>query len=346
MKRALLLILLLLPASLYAAPSTNRDVLLTRDGTLYSIDSAFNENQTRGNSSLSYLTLSIQDGDHTTTIPVPATLTGGNNWHPKLAFDSESKTLFVLWLRAGNSLVATNELVFCSYQKGRWNDVAAIDDAPYEGRSNFSVGVTRKLEETDDRLQTKIVPGLTLHVAWWSESGRGDAAQYAMLTVENGNVVDTNKRPLMDLVDSRLDIANNVAEDNLELFRHPTVFESANHETVDVVFGDVYTNKFHRITIRTGTMRPDAHARVRIPIGVRDRNFGGPAKSLAIKSAANVSAVPAGEDGVAFYFTDGSAMKYVMYRGEEWSGLKSVTLNEKLSVDAAAEAIRRMASAD
>ena len=337
MKRLLILLLLLVPGLAFAA-NADRDVLLASNGKLYSIESTENAAATSNGAAMRFLTLTVQDENDTETILVPASLTAGNHWRPKLAYDSDTQTLFVFWLRSANSMLASSDLVFASYHDEEWTAAKALDDTPFSGRSNFSVAATRKIEVTTDN-NTRLVPGLTLHLTWWSESGRGEAAQYAMLTVENGEVVDLYKRPLMDFVDSRLGIAATPAQDNLEIFRYPTVFESPTNDTVDVVFGDIPTNKFHRLTLKPVLKNLSPNARIRIPINVKDHGFNGPGKLG--KAAVNVTTMTA-DDAVIFYYVDGNSMRYLVNRDGVWLPSRTVKLTDKVTLDTAVTALRKM----
>ena len=342
MKHLLLVFALLLPASVFAAPA-DRDVLLTPSGTLYSIEAATNHRKSPTNVSTRYLALTAQNSDAQSTIAVPASVTGGNHRRPKLAYDAETATLFVFWLRSQNSVLATSDLVFCALRNGVWTEPIIVDDAPYRNRSNFSIAVTRKAE-MNEQLSIVQVAALTLHLVWWDESGAGNAAYYATVGIEDGSVIDMQVRPLSDLVDSRFEMADAAAPESLELFRHPTVVEAASQDSVEIIFGDVATNRFHRTTVKTFLTRPQPNLRVRIPINVKDRGFRGPARGLSTGDGGNISAVTAGEDGAIFYAEEQGVVKYITYRNNAWSGTQSIVLGENLTAESAVSALRRMAA--
>ena len=98
MKRLLLAaVLALLPAAL-VADVADRDVLLTPDGTLYTIQSVANGDANR------YLALTtVQDNKSSVSI-IPETKTAGANWRPALTYDAETKTLFAFWIYTSNGL--------------------------------------------------------------------------------------------------------------------------------------------------------------------------------------------------------------------------------------------------
>ena len=146
----------------------------------------------------------------------------------------------------------------------------SIDNAAYHFRQNLRIGITSRVESisADDGSPTS-VPGLTVHAIWWDQTGMGESARYAMLTIEKGTVTDVAIRELSDFVPPTSDdkiFPVNVAL-NREILRHPALFESPDHKSVDVVFGDWNLNSFSRVTVKP---RTSADGRLRVPVGVRD----------------------------------------------------------------------------
>ena len=101
MKRALTSIALLLLA-LPALADINvreRDVLLTGDGVVYTVEAVHDSDVAEGRSSR-YLRMFIQQGNERTSAEIPAAQYGGLHGQPALAYDSLSETLFVFWQAA------------------------------------------------------------------------------------------------------------------------------------------------------------------------------------------------------------------------------------------------------
>ncbi len=337
MKRLLLVVALLVAPALFGQ-RTDRSVLLAPNGTLYTIESQRNDSSSDIQSTR-YLSLTIQNGQNIIHTNVPASVTGGNNWQPELAYDAESSTLLVFWLRSQNSILATNELVFCTFQNGRWNAAASVDDVPYHFRYNLVVGVTRTVESTDDNGVTRQIPGLTVHAAWWDDSVTDQLARYAMLTVENGLVTDVYRRDLTDFTNTGYPRQFDLDPDSQEILRHPVVFESVDHDTVDVVFGDMRTNTIHRLTLK-----PVVQTRVRIPIGIRDTSYPAPKhRSLGDTSVSAISTPP---DRLVYYFTNGKAVSYLMFQNGAWSDEKTITITDQVSAETAVAALRRLVRGD
>ena len=338
MKRALLILALLVAPVLLHAQSPDRAILLAPNGTVYTVDSTLNEGAGSITSSR-YLTLTIQNGTSILKTNVPASLTGGNNWQPELAFDSDSDTLFVFWLHSQNTILGANELLFSSYQNGKWNAPSSIDDVPYHFRYNLRVGMTRSVQAQDDGGGARQVPGLTVHVAWWDESSVGEVCRYAMLTVEKGVVTAVYRRDLPDFINNAYMRSFELGNDDRELLRHPIVFESPDHDTVDIVFGDMQTNTIHRLTLK-----PVLDSRVRIPIGVRDGGF--PAPHHKLTSDAKLSAIATPYDRLVFYYIANGAVKYLQFEDGSWQREKTITLTDAVSAEAAVSALRRMVRGD
>jgi hypothetical protein len=337
MRRLLIALTLVLLAAPLLAQS-DRAVLLTSDGTLYSVDTL--ENDGTGSSlSNRYLVLTTVTSRGTTKTPVPATLTGGHNWQPALAYDDDSQTLFVLWLRSTNSLLATNELVFCSYQGGKWNGTSPVENVPYHFRYNLRVGVTRTIELSDGETVNQVA-GLSVHVAWWSESGSAEGARYAMLSVEKGNVTDVYVRPLEEMIERSYLKVFPANANTRSFMRHPAVFESPNRDTIDVVFGDTATNTMHRITLK-----PVSNHRVRIPIGIRDASYPVPQMTLGNDANTSINIVPSTLDRLVFYATERGSLKYLIFEGGRWTKVQSIALTD-VSASEAVAALRKMVNGD
>ncbi|HSP17383.1 MAG TPA: hypothetical protein VLV78_21750 [Thermoanaerobaculia bacterium] len=338
MKRLLLIVALLVSPVALFAQAADRDILLTSNGTLYTIESRQNDAPDVIDSPR-YLALTIQNGQNVIKTNVPASITGGNNWEPALAFDSESNTLFVFWLHSPNTILGANELLFCPFQNGKWGTPTSVEDVPYHFRYNLRVGVTRSVQVTDSTGTSKQIPGLTVHAAWWDDSAASEGARYAMLTIDKGIVTDIARRDLIDFINTANLGIFSLDDASKEILRHPIVFESSGHDTIDVVFGDMLTNTMHRLTLK-----PVLQSRVRIPIGVRDTSY--PAPRQRITADAHLGGVASSPSSLALYYMGNGQVRYLTYENGAWSGEKTITLTNEVSADAAVAAIRRMVSGD
>jgi hypothetical protein len=339
----LTLLLAIVPVLASAQTTADRDVLLTPDGTLYTIESVFaTDGDTIQTASSRYLLLTVQQGAHGTTMLVPGSVRAGLHYNPTLAYDADSSTLFMFWESAVNTTLNGTSLEFCSYQNGKWSDTTELDAARWRLRHNLRIEVTHKTEDRDTEGHP-LFNELTVHAIWWEESGYGEWARYAMLTIDKGNVAHIQIHDLSDFVDARTATTYPTgAAYNVEVLRHPYVFESSTHDTVDVVFGDVTTHGMHRVTIR-----PVVDSRVRIPVGVRDHGFISPSfNGLSTSSPADLSIIAADRDRLVMYATTASQVSYAMLKDDAWTASRTITLTDKVNANVAVNAIRKMLGAD
>jgi len=334
MKRLLIAVALMILSLAAFGQSMDRDVLLTSDGTLYTVDSYFTKAEDSQIYSTRYLVLTTQKDGQSNTETIPATLVGGSHVEPALAYDSDSKTLFVFW---ENARVLSSDLLFTTYQNGTWGKVTSLDPVDWDLRRGLRIALTRKTQDTA-KDGTKIsIPEITVHAVWWEAGRETEWARYAMITLDHGGVAQITVRNLSGLL-SAVDPSLDTPSDR-EILRHPAVFESSTHDTVDVVFGDTHTDKMHRITLT-----PVVQGRIRIPIG-KDHTV--PTPNAAISSMpTTVGAISTNGDNIAYYFASDNSVKYLLYTNGAWSDLRSMTLSDRLTSDAAVNALRRMLSSE
>jgi hypothetical protein len=94
----------------------------------------------------------------------------------------------------------------------------------------------------------------------------------------------------------------------------------------------------HRITLR-----PTINGRIHIPIP-RGREL--PSPTASVNAVGSVGSVSTGPDDLAYYYSTGDALKYVILKDGAWSKVLSIPINEKLSSDGAVNALRRMLSSN
>jgi hypothetical protein len=337
MKTRMLLALaaLLFPLMAFADAATDRDVILAFDGTLYTAESVAPETSPYAR----ILMLTVQNGDQRTQVQVPASLSGGSNIHPTLAYDSGSNTLFIFWESATSSGLSS-ELRFCSYQNGRWGTPKSLDPVALTLRQNLRIGVTTKTEKTDADGTVTLIPEVNVHAVWWQDDGARKIARYAMLTIAEGDVKSVYISDASDFMASRPTGPAAETPANADLIRYPAVLESAAHETVDIVFGDLTTTAMHRVTIKPIAV---TDGRLRIPIGRGDTGL--PVVRAIVNGAQTaVSAISTGPDNLAFYFGTEDAVKYFVLKGGKWSS-QSIALGT-VTRDTAVDALRRMLSSE
>jgi hypothetical protein len=338
-KKLLILALALAPLAAFGNV-TDRDVVLADDGTVYTVESAFAKDVPGlHTSSERVLTFTVQNGTNATTSVIPATLTGG--WHvfPALAYDAQSRTLFVFWESARNNFNNT-ELLVAAYQNGTWDNATSLDSAHLAARQNLHIALTHSTEQNNPDGTVTQLPEITVHAVWWEDNGAAEWGRYAMITVDKGAVIAIDVEDLSKFASASATDPQPSVEAAREILRHPAIAETRKHDSVDIVFGDM-----NAATLRRTNVRPTIQGRLRVPIG-----RGGsllPAPIAAIATATPVNTILT-DDSVAFYYDDAKAantIDYLAFRNGTWSPVRSIALTDKLSHDAAVSALQRLITA-
>jgi hypothetical protein len=332
MKRLLLGIALIMASA--AAFGQGREVLLTPDGTLYTVEVVSNE--TAAGTVLS-LPVTIKQGKTVTTTVVPESLSGVNI-EPALAYDSDSQTLFVFWLRQPPNSSA-NELNLATYQNGKWQPAMAFDSRPgiFQARFNLRIGVTHRVAQLQTDGTFLDVQALLVHAVWWEyNSVEGEAARYSLIPIEKGIAGTPDTHALGDFVNAQTP-AQLSPNFNYDLLRHPSLVQGSAADSIDVVFGDIQANVLNRITLK-----PVADAHIHIPVGVRGGNPINVPKAFSNDWTGDVTTLDGRDGRMVFANTMPNGVAYMMYAKGQWSPLNTIAIDEKISVDAAMAAVSRM----
>lgn len=320
--RVFLLLLVLFASPLFA--EVNRDVLLTEDGTLFSVESQPD----------STLVLTIQQGEKSVTKPVPTSLLGGKHFQPSLAYDPSTRTLFLFWELQPNRMGSS--LLVCSYRNDQWSPTRTIEGGGFQYPRNLRIAVTTATT-SGDRTENRFL----LHLIWWEENSDGEFARYTSLATRNG-VVDQSL-PAMNLVDllGNATVGSpSTASITLdrEFLRHPAIFENPSHDSVDVVFADFDATTMHRMTlkpvIQNGVLVP--------PIGVTKRQIGLPLLPTMDGSLTFLSS--SSSESLAVYFAVGDSMSYMLYKNSTWTPVQKLTISEELPLGTGIQALKRLLS--
>lgn len=341
MIRQLLCVLLLLAAPAAMASGTRQQsTLLTPAGTLYTLESDFSFNYEVETSGQRILKLITQQNGETTEEFMPFTLLGG--WHgtPSIAFDEETDTLFAFWEHS-RSLVSS-ELLIASYHDGVWSEPVSINSTSYRLRTNLKIATSRFSQGEDEEGNPVLVPSLVVHAIYWEQSGDEESAHYAMIPVREGRLVNIEQRQLITWALSQgnplpIDIP---ADYDLEVFRHPSIFESTDGASVEVIFADLYRTRFHRVTIRP--IR--GNGVLDVPDGIWRGEINPPRPELAINGAAT-SMIVSGNT-VAFYSRNEAELRYQLYRNGQWQDVRIITATPSISTSTALDALTRLVTTE
>ncbi len=345
LNRILLVAVLSLASFGAVAEVADRDILLTSEGTLFTIESVWSEDfEDLETSSDRLLQLTVQNGDELESMFVPASLDGGLHTNAALAWDEDSRTLFVFWQKTPNPRV-TSELLFASWRDGSWSQPSVVENGSLHLRSNLRIATSSFYQEPGENESLIRRAGLIIHAVWWNETGFGEGAGYAMLDLDKGMVRSIVTTNLVDILGNNRKPEDQVIlpeEYDRTLFRHPAIFETTSRDGVDLVFADALTNRFHKVAVKP----VKGHGVLQPPVGIWGGNFG-PPKSF-VREASNkapITVIPGVDrDKFIFYYTGVDSLEYLMVDGSTWSARRSVALNERVSAEAGVAALRRLIS--
>ncbi len=332
MKKLLfLLALLVLPLTAAAEVS---DMLLSNSGAFYTVASEKPADADASEAS-EHLVLTELRGDQTIREIVPATTIRGDHRNALLGYDSDSGTLFVFWIRHFGFVY--NQLLFSSRDSlGNWSEATAFG-SPYSFPKNLRIAITRKVLDAEDE---RAHNALTVHAAWWefdAELG-AESPQYRMLPIQDGRVMDSSGLDLSAFVDRTVIGPEDV---DASVLKHPMLSSSPQQDSVLLVFGDPSTRTFTKVRI-TPYRNVRADGRLRVPVGKAEGGFKAP--SFSVSANSRLEGIFGTETPAAFYTVTGDALRYVLLDGidGQWSETRTVTLDEKITSNAAVDALRRM----
>jgi len=335
MKRLLLVLALVFVPLAMFADAVDRDVLLTPDGTLFTVESVLNDGSAPSNVKF-FLRATVQPTNESAqTINIPDSLTAGVHAHPSLAWDSDSKTLFVFWLKMPNP--TSSELLLSSYHEGTWQPAVSVGNSTYHLVSNLSIRTSHRIAE---------IP-LMVHAVWWEDTGDSESARYGLFVIDKGAVSTTYLDDLTNLLyidpsgNPTVQLPQTYSVDpnfNREILRHPALIDTGADDSIDVLFGDVRTNSFNRVSLK-----PIIQGRIHIPIGHQPGPRVPAPKSFTNPWTGPIDTIVSRDGSMLFYNTTRTAVNYLVYSsGGAWASVKSIALSDKLSADAAVAALQRM----
>jgi hypothetical protein len=333
MKKLAVLVLLVLVAAPLSAANEISDMLLSSTGTLYTISSE-KPAADSASQATEYLVLTERRGEETKREIVKPSDVRGTHLNSLLGYDAESGTLFVFWIQHFGFLY--NQLLFATRDSnGNWSEASTFG-SPYNYRENLRIAVTRKVADPRGLQPTD---GLTVHATWWefdSRTGR-QAAQYRMLPIVDGRVVDASELNLDEFLPYTLDTNNPDADPTV--LKHPLLQTSPQQDSVSLVFGNLHSGSFSKVRI-TPTRGVVVEGRIRIPVGKREGGFKAP--QIGVSADARLEGVFGDHGQTALYTLSPSMLQYVMLGAEGWSEPHTVTLDEQITGSAAVSALHRM----
>lgn len=321
------------------ASAQQPDALLTRDGTLYTVQfERAEEHPDVVTESSAYLKVTARRGEEVRSEIIPSTLDRGSNDSPTIAFDEQSGMLFVFWIHKQGML--SNQLMFTSRTAdGTWSDARVFGDGYYDQRKNLRVAVTRKYRDEDDRLRS----GLSVHLVWWelnTTTGKG-SAKYVMASINGGEIVDfipLDLAPFVAPVEDGGITPDHASDDlNKDLLKQPLLFTTPAQDSVELVFGDVDSGTMNQVKVTPRRIAADG--RLRVPGGRREGGFRAPMMQTA---NSRLEGLYVDSNRLALYAVGEGKLRYVLLDGTSVSQPFAITLDDHLSAESAVEALRRL----
>ncbi|MBI2214280.1 MAG: hypothetical protein HYU52_11595 [Acidobacteria bacterium] len=347
MKRIALALAFVLVAFGAQAQLRVSDVLLTDDGTLFTIERVTKSDLEAESgapvetTSSSVLRLRVQREESLETILVPGSLNGGSHIEPTLAWDSNDNRLYVFWQRMPG--IGSSELLFASFKDGNWTAVEAFDGGNWRTRFNLKVTITRFAEHRLEDGTVESRPALIAHAIWWEQWGEHEAARYAMLELEQGSVRRVQIRDLAEFHDRYSPPTELPAGYDKSVFRTPFLFDMPDGDSIEVLFANWYTNRYQLVNIRPVT--DEKEGVLTIPTGVTRGEFDPSPIKVPDTNAALKAIRPNVISGtITIYAHNGETVNYAELCRGRWATSGSLKINGATTLETALEALRKRAS--
>jgi hypothetical protein len=314
MKRLWLAIVLLLAAG--TAGAAQVETALGEDNMLWSVDG------TRPRRSL---VLTLRMGDEQQSVLVPTTDDAALDAAPRLAWDAASRTLFVMWRRAGAN---GDEIRLARrYASGRWAPPIVIANGVEASRSGLQMVITRATDQDE--------PITLVHAAWWT-LGAKPVAEYALTAFQGAELLSTSVDPLEQLAAV---LASNGEEEDTGKAEHPPMAMVRSGEGdgsgVEVAFGAPRTTSMTRVRLDPTKVAPNA--RMWRPGGKQGRRT--PAALLISASSAPVQSFII--NGNVVLYTPEARFRYVVLEDGKWTPVRMLTTDDKVTTEDVVRELRR-----
>lgn len=309
------------------AAAQPRQAVLAPDGTLFALETVATAEVT---SSATHFVLRTQRDGVLSEENVPATVDSAHDTNAAIAYDAESGSIFVFWLRELGTL--SSQLMFtCRASDGTWSQPEEFG-SPFVYRENLRMAVTRRVAATDGTLFPN--PAISVHLTWWefNTHNGSEAARYAMLNIENGQVESRQTLDLAAFVTEDLNDGEAVSD----VLKQPLLFSAPTQDSVLLVFGDVPTRTMNQV--RIGPVRSEG--RLRVPVGRHERTSRAPGNLVAADS--RVDGVYGTSERMALYVQDPQQMRYVVMTEGTWSDQRTISLGDQISAATAVDALRQL----
>jgi hypothetical protein len=311
MKRLSIALALLLAAG--TAGAARVETALMDDNMLWSVD---------GSAARPSLVLTLRIGDQQQSVLVPTTSDDAMDASPRLAWDAASRTLFVLWRRAGAN---GDEIRLARrYASGRWAPPIVIANGSSASRAGLQLAITRAKEQDQSTITL-------VHAVWWT-LGERPKAEYALAAFQGAELLSTSVDSLDELAALH---ASGTDDEDTGRAVHPPMAMVPQDGGVEVAFGAPRTTAMTRVQLEPGKIAPNA--RIWRPSGKQGRRT--PAALLISASSSPVESFIVGSNVVLY--TPDTRFRYVVFEDGKWTPVRTLTTDEKLTSEDLVRELRR-----
>lgn len=280
---------------------------LTPDGSRYSVEPSTESSQ---------LLLVRVSGDVRDTFAVPTTDDEAIESEPHVAYDALTGALYVVWTRRSEG---AEELRYAVRTDGAWSAPQTITSGA-ERILGSQVIVTHGVEDDPDVS--------LIHVAWWKVAEAMAEPWYALVALERDQEPVTSFANLVDL--AALSIGSEAASEPEDTGAavHPPLAMSRNGQEVHVVFGAQQQTTVTSVVIKP--RKVGGTARIFVPVGRTGTRT--PRANLVSSNTAPLQAIISRNGRIVLYAL-GDRFSYVVLDNGEWTPVRSLKVDEKMTLD-------------
>jgi len=318
---ATIVVFTLLASSLFAAEVES---VLTSDSTFWTV--SVPAHTTR-------LELIRRKGEFREAILVPGTNDDAVESNARLAWDSRSGALFVIWNRA---IEEADEIVVAALRADDSWSAPVVLAADGSKRASLQVVMTHHREEATE--ETAAIDTTFLHAAWWKIDGEHVHPQYALVAFEGGERVSDDVSILTAVEDQGL-----AEPEDTGAAIHPPLAMVRSGEGVEVIFGEDRSTAVNRAKLIPRKIAGNARMWRPGKAGNGNGSGGGqhrtPSAHLVSGSTAPVQAFIS--NGRIVLYTPDAQFRFVVYENGVWSPTRMIQLDESLTSDQLLRELRK-----
>lgn len=309
MKRVLVFAVSMLLASV--AFAERPETVLTADGVLYAITA---------DGDLPLLEVTQRSATVSKIMIVPSTEDFAYESCPRIAWDSVTKSLFVVWHRTdvdGDHIRMTTLSA-----DGTWAEPITIAVSPTARQSGLQIALSHVTPQGDAAKTATL-----LHLVWWTLNESAPTPQYALIGFEGSKYMSTDVSNLQTLTGLRESGAQLGNEDVPSTLHPPlAIANTAAPAEVEVVYGAQGTTALTRVRLTPKLVsnarlwKPSRGGAGMLPRAELTSTNGSPVRSFI-------------SNGRVVLYTPEEMFRYTVFDNNAWSPTRMIKLDDKLSSD-------------